>query len=61
MGGDDLRQRSAVLTGYNAATLTQVASVHVPVTGRTSFAAAGVLAGADQNLYLAAGNAASPW
>jgi hypothetical protein len=46
----------AVLTGYNAVTLTQVASVQVPVTGRTSFAAAGVLAGANQNLYLAAGN-----
>ena len=46
----------AILTGYDAATLQQVASVQVPVAGRTSFAAAGVLAGADQNLYLAAGN-----
>lgn len=47
----------AVLTGYNATTLTQVASVQVPISGRTSFAAAGVLAaGADQNLYLAAGD-----
>ncbi len=46
----------AVLTGYNATTMQQVASVTVPVNGRTSFAAAGVLAEADHNLYLAAGD-----
>jgi hypothetical protein len=46
----------AVLTGYDAATLAQVASVQVPVSGRVSFAAAGVLAGSGHSLYLAAGN-----
>ena len=46
----------AVLTGYDAATMAQVASVQVPVSGRVSFAAAGVLAGSGHSLYLAAGN-----
>ncbi len=46
----------AILTGYNATTLERVASVTVPVSGRVSFAAAGVLAGSGHSLYLAAGN-----
>ena len=47
----------AILTGYNATTMQQVASVQVPVSGRVSFAAAGVLAaGSGHSLYLAAGN-----
>ena len=47
----------AILTGYNATTLKPVASVRVPVSGRMSFAAAGVLAaGSDHDLYLAAGD-----
>jgi hypothetical protein len=47
----------AILTGYNATTMVQAASVTVPVSGRVSFAAAGVLAaGSDHDLYLAAGN-----
>ena len=46
----------AILTGYNATTLKPVASVTVPVSGRVSFAAAGVLAGSGHDLYLAAGN-----
>jgi hypothetical protein len=47
----------AILTGYNATTMEHVASVQVPVSGRVSFAAAGVLAaGSHHDLYLAAGN-----
>ena len=47
----------ATLTGYDAATLEQVASVQVPVSNRVSFAAAGVLAaGTHHTLYLAAGD-----
>ena len=46
----------AILTGYNATTMVQAASVTVPVSGRVSFAAAGVLAGSGHSLYLAAGN-----
>ena len=46
----------AVLTGYDAVTMAPVASVQVPVSGRVSFAAAGVLAGSGHSLYLAAGN-----
>ncbi|MGH3149199.1 MAG: hypothetical protein ACRDOB_00505 [Streptosporangiaceae bacterium] len=48
----------ATLTGYDATTLAQVASVQVPVSGTTSFSAAGVLAGGSHHiLYLGAGNA----
>jgi len=46
----------AILTGYNATTMVRAASVTVPVSGRVSFAAAGVLAGSGHSLYLAAGN-----
>ncbi len=49
---------NVVLHGYNGATLAQVASVTVPVSGQVSSAAQGVLtAGPDGNLYLAAGDA----
>ena len=45
-----------VLTGYDAKTLAQVASVTVPVSGQVSAVAGGVLAsGPDGDLYVAAG------
>ncbi len=45
-----------VLTGYDAKTLVQVASVTVPVSGQVSAVAGGVLAsGPDGDLYVAAG------
>ncbi len=48
---------NVVLHGYDARTLTQVASLPVPAIGRVSSAAAGVLAaGPDGHLYLAAGD-----
>lgn len=48
---------NVVLRGYDARTLTQVASLQVPAIGRISSAAAGVLtAGPDGHLYLAAGD-----
>jgi len=48
---------NVVLHGYDASTLTQVASLQVPAIGRVSSAAAGVLAaGPDGHLYLAAGD-----
>lgn len=48
---------NVVLHGYDARTLTQVASLQVPAIGRISSAAAGVLtAGPDGHLYLAAGD-----
>ena len=44
------------LTGYDATTLTQVASVIVPVSGQVSAVAGGVLtSGPDGDLYVAAG------
>ncbi len=44
------------LTGYDAKTLTQVASVIVPVSGQVSAVAGGVLtSGPDGDLYVAAG------
>ena len=48
---------NVVLHGYDARTLTQVASLQVPAIGRISSAAAGVLsAGPDGHLYLAVGD-----
>jgi hypothetical protein len=48
---------NVVLRGYDAQTLTQVASLPVPAIGRVSSAASGVLtAGPDGHLYLAAGD-----
>jgi len=47
---------SVVLHGYDARTLSQIASVTVPASGQLSTSAQGVLTlGSDGNLYLAAG------
>jgi len=48
---------SVVLTGYDAKTLAQVASIAMPVTGQLSSTPEGVLAsGSDGYLYVAAGS-----
>ncbi|HEX2745235.1 MAG TPA: hypothetical protein VHN16_12650, partial [Streptosporangiaceae bacterium] len=48
---------SVVLTGYDAKTLAQVASIAMPVTGQLSATPEGVLAsGSDGYLYVAAGS-----
>ena len=57
MGGGGRQRRDILLRGYDARTLTQVASVPVPAIGGVSSQPAGVLAaGPDGKLYVAAGD-----